>query len=275
MTRQHARARREPARSSSPAALVLTGCGGSGFDDTGDAGGGDERRTHVVGRRAHHPDRLQRRGRDGGGRRGRRRLVGGVRRRGDRLRSRTTSTSSCRRASRRARRRTCSTCRPTAIAGYAGNGSLSAYGDELENKDDFYPSLVENFTVDGEFYCAPKDFSTLALIINTDLWAAAGLTEADIPTTWDELAAVSADAHHRRPRRTGVRRRVPARRHVHGAGGRRTGRRRRKPWPNSPENVEALDYVKYAPRTTAPSPTPPTSAPAGAARRSASSWPRW
>ncbi len=77
------------------------------------------------------------------------------------------------------------------IAGFASNGSLAAYGDMLSNKDDFYPSLVENFTVDGEFYCAPKDFSTLALIINTDLWAAAGLTEADIPTTWEELDAVS------------------------------------------------------------------------------------
>ncbi len=78
-----------------------------------------------------------------------------------------------------------------AIAGYAGNGSLKAYGDELANKDDFYPSLVENFTVDDEFYCAPKDFSTLALVINTDLWAEAGLTEADIPTTWDELSDVA------------------------------------------------------------------------------------
>ncbi|POH70796.1 ABC transporter substrate-binding protein [Cryobacterium zongtaii] len=78
-----------------------------------------------------------------------------------------------------------------ALAGYASNGSLLAYGDELANKDDFYPSLVNSFTYDGEFYCAPKDFSTLQLIINTDLWAAAGLTDADIPTTWDELATVS------------------------------------------------------------------------------------
>ncbi|WP_404433788.1 extracellular solute-binding protein [Microbacterium lacus] len=77
------------------------------------------------------------------------------------------------------------------IAGFAGNGSLAAYGDLMSNKDDFYPSLVENFTIDDEFYCAPKDFSTLALIINLGLWEAAGLTEADIPTTWEELTAVS------------------------------------------------------------------------------------
>jgi multiple sugar transport system substrate-binding protein len=81
---------------------------------------------------------------------------------------------------------------PEALAGYAGNGSVAAYGDQLANRDDFYPSLVENFTLDGEFYCAPKDFSTLALVINTDAWAAAGLTDADVPTTWDELADVAA-----------------------------------------------------------------------------------
>lgn len=80
---------------------------------------------------------------------------------------------------------------PELVAGYADNGSLKAYGDLLENKDDFYPSLIENFTYDDQFYCAPKDFSTLALIINKGLWDAAGLTDDDIPTTWDELAAVS------------------------------------------------------------------------------------
>lgn len=78
-----------------------------------------------------------------------------------------------------------------AMAGYAGNGSLQPYGDELSNRDDFYPSLVENFTVDDQFYCAPKDFSTLALVINTQLWEQAGLTDADIPTDWDQLASVA------------------------------------------------------------------------------------
>lgn len=80
---------------------------------------------------------------------------------------------------------------PDALAGYAANGSLKAYGDELKNKDDFYPSLVDNFTVDGDFYCAPKDFSTLALVINTKMWTDAGLTDADLPKTWDDLAAVA------------------------------------------------------------------------------------
>ncbi|RFA09071.1 ABC transporter substrate-binding protein [Subtercola boreus] len=78
-----------------------------------------------------------------------------------------------------------------ALAGYAANGSLLAYGDKLANKDDFYPTLVKSFTYDGQFYCAPKDFSTLGLVINKDLWAQAGLTDADVPTTWDQLSAVA------------------------------------------------------------------------------------
>lgn len=77
------------------------------------------------------------------------------------------------------------------IAGFASNGSLQAYGGELSNKDDFYPSLVENFTIDDTFYCAPKDFSTLALVINSQMWADAGLTDADLPQSWDDLAAVA------------------------------------------------------------------------------------
>jgi multiple sugar transport system substrate-binding protein len=75
---------------------------------------------------------------------------------------------------------------------YAANGSLYPYGDSLDNADDFYPSLVEQFTYDGELVCAPKDFSTLGLIIDTAAWEAAGLTDDDVPTTWDELTDVSA-----------------------------------------------------------------------------------
>nr|WP_179390430.1 extracellular solute-binding protein [Psychromicrobium silvestre] len=80
---------------------------------------------------------------------------------------------------------------PDSLAGYAKNGSLLAYGDQLANKDDFYPALVKQFSQDGKFYCAPKDFSTLQLVINKRMWSEAGLTDADIPTTWDQLATVA------------------------------------------------------------------------------------
>lgn len=77
------------------------------------------------------------------------------------------------------------------FANYASNGYLDSYAKDLSNADQFYPSLVDTFTYDGEFVCAPKDFSTLGLIVNTDLWAAAGLTDADVPTDWDGLEAVA------------------------------------------------------------------------------------
>lgn len=78
------------------------------------------------------------------------------------------------------------------LAGWAANGSLHPYGDQLANVEDFHDSLRENFTVDDQLVCAPKDFSTLALVINTDAWAEAGLGDDDVPTTWDELADVAA-----------------------------------------------------------------------------------
>jgi multiple sugar transport system substrate-binding protein len=77
------------------------------------------------------------------------------------------------------------------LAGYVANGSLYAYGDQLDNAGDFYPNLVDAFTVDDQFVCAPKDFSTLGLVINTKLWKDAGLTDADVPTTWAELDSVA------------------------------------------------------------------------------------
>lgn len=69
--------------------------------------------------------------------------------------------------------------------------SLLAYGDQIADLDDYYPTLLDLYTVDDQLYCVPKDFSNLALVINQDAWDAAGLTEDDVPTTWEELTAVS------------------------------------------------------------------------------------
>ncbi len=78
----------------------------------------------------------------------------------------------------------------TSIGDYAKAGDLYAYGDQLKDAS-FVPALVKTFTVGGKFYCAPKDFSTLGLVVNTDLWKAAGLTDADYPKTWDDLESVA------------------------------------------------------------------------------------
>lgn len=80
---------------------------------------------------------------------------------------------------------------PAQFQSLAKSGSLAVTGSDIANTSDFYPPLVKAFTVNNKFYCAPKDFSTLALEINTTMWKAAGLTDKDIPTTWSELDAVA------------------------------------------------------------------------------------
>jgi multiple sugar transport system substrate-binding protein len=74
---------------------------------------------------------------------------------------------------------------------YVEGNSLYPYADQLDDADDFYPSLRKAFTADGKFYCAPKDAGNVALVIDTDAWTEAGLTEADHPKTWDQLATVA------------------------------------------------------------------------------------
>ncbi len=75
------------------------------------------------------------------------------------------------------------------VAEQAETGNLFAY--EAADNDDFYESLRQAFTYEDTQWCAPKDFSTLALQINTASWEAAGLTDDDIPTNLDELATVA------------------------------------------------------------------------------------
>src|SRR3954469_2816657 len=76
------------------------------------------------------------------------------------------------------------------VATYAKAGDLAPL-DNLKNVNSFYPSLKAAYTYKGHLYAAPKDFSTLALVINTASWKAAKLTNADLPKTWKQLAAVS------------------------------------------------------------------------------------
>ncbi len=76
------------------------------------------------------------------------------------------------------------------VGTFAKAGNLAAYGDQVKDAG-FVESLVDAFTYDGKFYCAPKDSSTLALQINTDLWTKAGLTDADIPKDWAGLETVA------------------------------------------------------------------------------------
>jgi multiple sugar transport system substrate-binding protein len=132
-----------------------------------------------------------------------------------------------------------------AFQGWAANGSLLPYGDKLSNVDDFYPTLKDTFTYDGKLYCAPKDFSTLGLVINTDAWTAAGLTDADVPTTWEQLADVATKLTT--PEHVGLGfggeyARIGA--FLAEAGGTMTSKDGAKATVDSAENLKALQYVK-------------------------------
>src|SRR6267378_2299115 len=76
------------------------------------------------------------------------------------------------------------------VATYAKAGSLATL-DNLKNVKAFYPTLRAAYTYKGHLYAAPKDFSTLALVINSASWQAAKLTAANYPKTWAQLASVA------------------------------------------------------------------------------------
>jgi len=68
-------------------------------------------------------------------------------------------------------------------------GALAPVPDgALSDPDDIFPALVDIFTVDGTWYCPPKDFSTLGLIYDPAALADAGV---EVPTTWEELATAA------------------------------------------------------------------------------------
>jgi multiple sugar transport system substrate-binding protein len=68
-------------------------------------------------------------------------------------------------------------------------GALTPIPDgAITEPDDIYPALKDAFTVDGTWYCPPKDFSTLGLIYDPAAFEEAGI---EPPTTMDELAAAA------------------------------------------------------------------------------------
>ena len=66
--------------------------------------------------------------------------------------------------------------------------------DQGENKIDlteFRQSQLDFATYQGDLYAMPFSATTRALYYNLDMFAEKGLTEADVPTTWDELHTIA------------------------------------------------------------------------------------
>ena len=79
---------------------------------------------------------------------------------------------------------------PAQLSSYAG--ALHSWDKGAAAVKDANPALLTSATRQGKIAAAPRDVSTLALYVNTSLWSAAGLSESDYPTTWEQLDQVAA-----------------------------------------------------------------------------------
>ena len=70
--------------------------------------------------------------------------------------------------------------------------ALANGNDQVKDPADFVPNLKAAFTKDGQFYCPPKDFSTLALQYNKDLFDAAGLAYPTPDWSWQDMEDAAA-----------------------------------------------------------------------------------
>jgi multiple sugar transport system substrate-binding protein len=74
-------------------------------------------------------------------------------------------------------------------------GKLLALDDYMAktktNKSEFVTSLLNAFTYNGKVYGIPKDFNTLGLVYNKDLFKAAGVAEPTNDWTWTDLSAAA------------------------------------------------------------------------------------
>lgn len=59
-------------------------------------------------------------------------------------------------------------------------------------REEFIPSLIDAFTFNGVTYGIPKDFNTLGLFYNIDMFNAAGVALPTDDWTWDDLSAAAA-----------------------------------------------------------------------------------
>lgn len=69
---------------------------------------------------------------------------------------------------------------------FAENSVLAELDTDKFETDKFYDSLVEAFSTDGKTYAIPKDMSTLALYLNTEIFDKAGVSVDEIPESYEE-----------------------------------------------------------------------------------------
>ncbi|MFD5213760.1 ABC transporter substrate-binding protein [Microbacterium sp. NPDC058345] len=75
---------------------------------------------------------------------------------------------------------------------YASNGQLAPLDDTGIDPADYPQGLVDLYTYDGTLYGAPKDFDTVAVWYNKELFDAAGVDHPSAGWTWDDLKDAAA-----------------------------------------------------------------------------------
>ena len=75
---------------------------------------------------------------------------------------------------------------------YATNGVLAPLKTDDVDLKSYPQSLVDLYTVDGKTYGLPKDFDTVGLWYNKELFDAAGVKYPDDTWTWDTFKAAAA-----------------------------------------------------------------------------------
>ena len=75
---------------------------------------------------------------------------------------------------------------------YASNGQLAPLDDAGVDAADYPEGLIDLYTYDGKLYGAPKDFDTVALWYNKELFDAAGVAHPAAGWTWDDFTAAAA-----------------------------------------------------------------------------------
>lgn len=68
------------------------------------------------------------------------------------------------------------------------NGWLKNLSHLVENPDDYYPSIRDTFTTQGQFYTLPKDFAAIMLYANETLLQQVGYEITDIPKDLSEFS---------------------------------------------------------------------------------------
>jgi len=81
------------------------------------------------------------------------------------------------------------------MTAFGPTGQLLPLDDFMQeagvSRDDFIPTLLSIFTLDGQTYALPKDWGTLGLVYLPEAFTEAGIAEPNADWTWDDLNAAA------------------------------------------------------------------------------------